>query len=140
MRYVLDTNVVVAALRSPSGASAELLRTALRRELRLVLSVAMALEYEAVCRDPRQRIESGLQEEQVRKVIDTLCDICECVQPRYQWRPQLRDPNDEMVLEAAINGKADALVTFNQKDFGAIPERFGILTLSPREALASRRA
>ena len=139
MRCVLDTNVVVAALRSPSGASAELLRAALRGEFRLVLSVAMVLEYEAVCCDPRQRIESGLQEEQVRMVVDTLCDIGEYSEPRYQWRPQLRDPNDEMVLEAAINGKADALVTFNRKDFGTVPERFGNLTLSPREALASRR-
>ena len=139
MRYVLDTNIVVAALRSPSGASAELLRAALRGEFTLLLSVAIVLEYEAVCCDPQQRISSGLQEEQVRKVIDTLCDVCEFAEPRFQWRPQLRDPNDEMVLEAAINGKADALVTFNQKDFGTVPERFGILTLSPREALASRR-
>ena len=140
MRYVLDTNIVVAGLRSPRGASAELLRAALRGEFTPVLSVAMALEYEEVCCDPQQRNESNLQEDQVRKVIDTLCAAGDHVVPRYQWRPQLRDPDDEMVLEAAINGKADALVTFNTKDFGTVPKRFGILVLSPGEALAWGRA
>ena len=72
MRYVLDTNVVAPAPRNPSGASAELLGAALRGEFGLVLSVAMVLEYEAVCCDPQQRIESGLQEGQVRTVIDAL--------------------------------------------------------------------
>ena len=139
MRYVLDTNVVVAGLRSPQGASAKLLEAALRGEFTPVLSVAMVLEYEAVCCDPQQRNESNLQEEQVRKVIDTLCAAGDPVVPRYQWRPQLRDPNDEMVLEAAINGKADALVTFNKRDFGTVPERFGILMLSPGEALVLGR-
>ena len=125
MRYVLDTNIVVAGLRSPRGASAELLMRALRREFTPVLSVALVLEYEAVCCDPRQRSESGLQALQVRKVIDTLCDVSDRVVLQYQWRPQLHDPNDEMVLEAAINGKADALVTFNTKDFDTAPARSG---------------
>ena len=140
VRWVLDTNVVVAGLRSPRGASAELLRAALRREFTPVLSVAMVLEYEAVCCDPRHRMESGLQERQVHDVIDALCAVCDHVESRYQWRPQLRDPNDEMVLEAAINGKADALVTFNAKDFSAAQSRFGISILSPGDALRRNRA
>ena len=55
------------------------------------------------------------------------------------WRPQLRDPNDEMVLEAAVNGRADALVTFNQRDFGTVPKRFGVELLLPREAIGRIR-
>lgn len=139
MRYVLDTNIVVAGLRSPTGASAGLLAAALRREFTLLLSVAMVLEYEAVCCSPRQRTESGLQESEVRMVINALCEVCKPVVARYQWRPQLRDPNDEMVLETAINGNADALVTFNERDFGVAPVRFRIPVSSPQEALRRLR-
>ena len=134
MRCVLDTNVIVAGLRSPKGASASLIEAALRREFVALLSVALALEYEAACCRPEQRIASGLGEEDVRTVVDAICDVAEAVAPRFLWRPQLRDPADEMVLEAAINGKADALVTFNMRDYGDVPPRFGVELLSPRDA------
>ena len=68
-------------------------------------------------------------------IVSALCAVAEPVRTRFLWRPQLRDPADEMVLEAAINGNADALVTFNQRDFGNAPGRFGIVMLSPQEAL-----
>ena len=135
MRLVLDTNVIVAGLRSPTGASAALLDRGLHGSFVLVLSVALALEYETVCRDPAQRIASGLSETEVETIIAALCAVAEPVETRFLWRPQLRDPADEMVLEAAINGAADALVTFNRQDFGQVPARFGIALLSPREAL-----
>ena len=135
MRYVLDTNVVVAGLRSPRGASAALIDRALSRAFTLLLSVALTLEYEAVCCDPAQQIDSGLSEAEVRMIVSALCAVAEPVRTRFLWRPQLRDPADEMVLEAAINGNADALVTFNQRDFGNAPGRFGIVMLSPQEAL-----
>lgn len=135
MRYVLDTNVIVAGLRSPTGASAALIDRALHRTFTPLLSVALTLEYEAVCCDPAQRIVSGLSEADVRTVISALCRVAEPIVTRFLWRPQLRDPADEMVLEVAINGHADALVTFNRRDFGAAPARFGIAVLSPQEAL-----
>ena len=135
MRLALDTNVVVAGLRSPAGASAALIDRALTRQFVLVLSVALALEYEAVCQDPAQRIISGLSEAEVATIISALCAVADPVQTRFLWRPQLRDPADEMVLEAAINGFADALITFNRRDFGDAPGRFGIALLSPQQAL-----
>ena len=135
MRYVLDTNVVVAGLRSPSGASAALIDQALGGAFTLLLSVALALEYEAVCCNPAQRIISGLSDAEISNIISALCAVSEPVSPRFLWRPQLRDPADEMVLETAINGNADALVTFNRRDFGDAPGDFGIALLSPREAL-----
>ena len=101
----------------------------------LVLSVALALEYEAVCRDPEQRIASGLSEAEVETIVTALCAVAEPVETRFLWRPQLHDPADEMVLDAAINGAADILVTFNRRDFGQAPARFGIALLSPQEAL-----
>ena len=137
MRYVVDTNVVVAGLRSPSGASAALLDRALSEKFTLLLSVALALEYEAICREPVHRIASGLSDEEVSTVVSALCAVCEPVHPRYLWRPQLRDAADEMVFETAVNGRADALVTFNQRDFGDAPARFGIALQTPREALRS---
>ena len=135
MRYVLDTNVVVAGLRSPAGASAALIDQALDQAFTLLLSVALVLEYEAICRNPAQRIMSELSEAEISNIISALCAVSEPVSPRFLWRPQLRDPADEMVLETAINGNADALVTFNRRDFGDAPRNFGIALLSPREAL-----
>ena len=101
----------------------------------MLLSVPLVLEYEAACRDPDQRVASGLSDEDVREVVSALCAVAEPVWTAFLWRPQLRDPADEMVLEAAINGNADALVTFNRPDFGDAPGRFGIAVLSPRRAL-----
>lgn len=135
MRLVLDTNVVVAALRSPSGASSTLVEQALDRHFTLLLSVPLGLEYEAICSDPAQRIASGLSESEVGTVISALCAVGEPVEGWFLWRPQLRDPSDEMVLEAAVNGRADALVTFNRRDFGDVPGTFGVEVLSPRHAL-----
>lgn len=135
MRLVLDTNIIVAALRSPAGASAALVDRALRRKLTLLLSVALVLEYESVCADPGQRIASGLSVSEVGTVISALCAVAEPVRSRFLWRPQLRDPGDEMVLEAAVNGRADSLVTFNRRDFGRVPETFGVALFLPRQAL-----
>lgn len=135
IRYVLDTNVLVAALRSPKGASAALLDCAFHQAFTPLVSVTLAFEYEAVCSHPRQRIASGLDESEVGIFISALCAVAEPVTARFLWRPQLKDPADEMVLETAINGQADGLVTFNQRDFGDVPARFGITLFSPREAL-----
>ena len=63
----------------------------------------------------------------------------EPVETHYRWRPQLRDAADEMVLEAAVNGKADAIVTFNLRDFSIVPEKFGIELLKPGEVLKRMR-
>ena len=135
IRYVLDTNVIVAGLRSPSGASAALIDRALNKEFTLLLTVALALETEAVCSDPAQRIASGLSETEVDVIITALSAVAKPVTPWYLWRPRLHDPADEMVLEVAINGMADGLVTFDRRDFGYVPSRFGIGLFSPQEAL-----
>ena len=135
MRLVLDTDVIVAVLRSPSGASAALLIHALNREATLLLSVALAFEYEAVCLRAEHRLAAGASAEEVIGLIDAIIDVIEPVEVHYQWRPQLSDAGDEMVLEAAVNGRADAIVTFNRKDFGIAPARFGIALLSPADAL-----
>ncbi len=135
MRCVFDTNVVVAAMRSPSGASAELLRAARRSEVTLVASVALALEYEAVCTLAEHRLAAGLEVEEVEIFLDAVLAMADPVESHFLWRPQLRDPGDEFVLEAAVNGQAEAIVTFNGKDFGLAPSRFGVEVLTPVEAI-----
>ncbi len=135
VKLVLDTNVVVAAMRSPSGASAALLRAAREGRATLLATVALALEYEAVCRQAEHRLASGLSEREVDVFLDALIALAEPVETHFMWRPQLRDSGDEMVLEAAANGRADALVTFNVRDFGIVPSHFGVEVLLPREAI-----
>lgn len=139
MRYVLDTNVVVAAMRSPTGASAALLAAARCSTVTLIATVALALEYEAACRMPVHGIAAGLDLNEVDIFVDAVVAMVEPIETHFMWRPQLRDPADELVLEAAINGRADALVTFNRRDFGATPARFGIDVLTPAAALQRTR-
>lgn len=100
-----------------------------------MLSVALALEYEAICFEAEHRLASGLSEEEVDIFLTAVIAMAEPVTTHFLWRPQLRDAGDEMVLEAAVNGRADALVTFNVRDFGSAPARFGIQVLRPREAI-----
>jgi putative PIN family toxin of toxin-antitoxin system len=132
---VLDTDVVVAAMRSPGGASAAILRSVRRGRTALLLSVPLAMEYEAVCSKAEHRLAAGLSGREVEIFVDAVIAMAEPVETHFLWRPQLRDANDEMVLETAVNGQADALVTFNRRDFGTVPAQFGVELLLPREAL-----
>jgi predicted nucleic acid-binding protein len=126
---------VVAALRSPQGASAALLRCIDRGLSTLLLSVPLALEYEAICQLPEHRLVMGLSMKDVDTFLNALIGLAEPVDVHFLWRPQLRDPGDEMVLETAVNGQAAALVTFNRRDYGSVPASFRTEVLLPREAL-----
>jgi putative PIN family toxin of toxin-antitoxin system len=135
VRLVLDTNVIVAAMRSPKGASAALLMAARRQQITILANVALALEYEATCRRAEHGVAAGLRPSQVNIFVDAVIAMAEPVETHFLWRPQLRDPADEMVLEAAANGRASAIVTFNSRDFGGVPLQFGIEVLSPLDVL-----
>lgn len=133
--WILDTDVIVAMVRSRSGASAELVRRCLRGDAVIGISVALAIEYEAVATRPEHLEAGGLNEAEVLTIIDALIAVATPIELHFLWRPQLRDPDDEMVLEAAVNGSARGIVTFNRKDFAAAAGRFGLDILLPREAL-----
>ena len=135
MRVVLDTDVIVAAMRSPTGASAAILGEARQGNVTLLASVSLVLEYEAVCSEAEHQVAAGLNAAEGAIFVDAVIALSEPVKTHFLWRPQLRDPGDEMVLEAAVNGRADALVTFNVRDFGNAPGHFGIEVLLPRDAL-----
>ena len=134
LRAVIDTNIPTAARRSKSGASNALLRAADDGIFRMLVSVPLFLEYEAVLSRPEHLIASRLTEQQVKGFLDYLAGLVEPVKLQYLWRPQLGDVADEMVLETAINGRADCIVTFNTRHF-APAARFGIETIRPDEAL-----
>lgn len=126
-------------MRSPAGASAAILRSIRRREATLLLSVPLAIEYEAVCRQAEHRLAAGLSLAEVDIFVTAVIAMAEPVETHFLWRPQLRDPGDEMVLETAANGGADALVTFNLRDYGEAPSRFGVELLLPRTAIGRIR-
>jgi putative PIN family toxin of toxin-antitoxin system len=134
MRVVLDTSVMVAAVRSRNGASRLWVSRILRGDTVGLISVPLVLEYEAVLTRPEHLAASGATQEQVRRLLDGICSIAEHVQTTNLWRPVLRDPDDEMVLETAAQGKADTILTFNTKDFGGC-ERFGVTARTPGAAL-----
>jgi putative PIN family toxin of toxin-antitoxin system len=132
---VLDTSVLVAGLRSRTGASNALLRLIANRELVALATPPLFLEYEDVLKRPEHRLAHGLDLSEIDRLLSELAALLVPVETHFQWRPQLRDPNDEMVLEAAINGHADAIVTFNISDFETADERFGIEVLPPADLL-----
>ena len=140
LRLVLDTDVLVAAMRSRGGASWQLVDRALTREFTLLLSVPLVLEYEAVFAREEHRKVHGLGAPEVGEVINSLVSVAESVQIRFLWRPLLSDPTDDMVLETAVNGRADMLVTVNQADFAAAAKTFAVEIVRPSEALDRLRA
>ncbi|WP_309751982.1 putative toxin-antitoxin system toxin component, PIN family [Novosphingobium sp.] len=139
-RVVLDTDVIVAALRSATGGSNAVLREVAHGRLVPLVTPALFLEYEAVLKRPEQRLAHGLGLRDIDRFLAALASSCEPVEVSFQWRPQLSDANDEMVLEAAVNGRADALVTHNVRDFATGAARFGLRVLRPGEVLKELRS
>lgn len=136
---MLDTDVLVAAFRSDRGASRQLLLGALDLRFELLLSVPLMLEYEAVLTRPEHLDACGLSAGEVERVLDDLASVARQVRLAFRWRPRLSDANDDMVLETAVNGNADAIVTFNQRDFEEAGNEFDCAVILPREALGRMR-
>jgi predicted nucleic acid-binding protein len=111
-----------------------LLIGALDGSFETLASVPLVVEYEAVLTRPEHLAASGLNSGQVNEVLDALVKVSTPVQLRFLWRPRLKDPADEMVLETAANGAADGLVTFNVHHLAVAAREFGIRVLRPPEA------
>lgn len=135
MRIVMDTSVLVAGLRSRLGASSAMLGLVADSKIELVASPALFLEYEAVLK----RAQHSLPPQFVDDFLAELAHSIHPVEIWYQWRPQLSDANDEMVLDAAINGQADAIVTHNKRHFEHASRGFRIETLTPADVLVRLR-
>jgi putative PIN family toxin of toxin-antitoxin system len=134
-KVVLDTSVLVAGLRTRNGAGNAVLRLVANRQIVLLVSPPLFLDYEDVLKRPEQRLAHGLTLEAVDEFLSELAALIEPVELHFRWRPQVKDPDDEMVLESAINGRADALVTYNIRDFAEAGERFRIPIVHPADLL-----
>lgn len=135
LRLVLDTDVMVAGFASAAGASRCLLLAVLDGKVRLLLSTSLLLEYEAVLTRPSVLSMAGLSSEDVLGVLDELAGLCAPVAFDYRIRPEARDPDDDLVLETAVNGGADVIATFNIADLREGAARFGIAVDRPGAVL-----
>ena len=131
LRIVLDTSVLVAGLRSRLGASNALLVLVAQQKVKPLVTTSLFLEYEEVLLRAEHRLATGMSEADVVGFLAAFASASEGIEVHFQWRPQLRDPADEMVLEAAINGRADALVTHNLADFSGAAKTFGLRIVTP---------
>lgn len=129
MDIVLDTNVLFSAMRSSLGASYRLLKKIDQEPLRLHISTPLVLEYESVLKR-----NHSLSNVDVEAVVDYLCHISEKHGIFYLWRPILRDPQDDHILELAVKANA-MIVTWNLKDFEPAFSKFGLEVITPRELL-----
>lgn len=133
MRLLLDTNVLVAGLASSKGASYAVLQAVAAAKLQVAASTALWLEYESVLKRDDVRALHGFSIKQVDAILSALAVWVHPVMLHYVWRPQLRDPGDEMVLEAAVNGQVSAIVTHNTRDFATVAPKFGLQVLTPAQ-------
>ena len=117
MRVVLDSSVLVAALRSRRGASFALVQALRAGQFEIAVSVPLVLEYEAVLL--RHASELGLLPGEAIGIVDYLCAIGHRQEIHFLWRPALNDPADEFILELAVAAQCDAVVTHNVRDFSS---------------------
>jgi len=126
---VLDTNVLVSALRSQRGASFEIVAALGRGEFEVSVSVSLLLEYEATLL--RHASELNFDPEDALGLVDYICEVAIAQEIFFLWRPFLRDAGDDLVLEVAVAAGSDAIVTHNVKDFSGA-EKVGVRVLTPR--------
>lgn len=130
---VLDTNVIVSALRSQRGAAFRILSLVGSGAFEHCMSVGLAFEYE----DAAKRSDSTIRlpRAAIEEVLDFLCGSARRVMIHFLWRPTLPDPKDDMVLEVAVHGGCKAIVTYNIGDFRGC-ERFGLRAVRPQQFLS----
>lgn len=133
IQIVIDTNVFLSVLRSNRGASFLLLMLIGQSDLfEINLSVPLVLEYEDVAKRPG--LVPALSMRDIDDILDYLCSVANRHTIFFLWRPFLKDPKDDMVLELAVEAQCEYIVTFNRKDFTG-SDQFGIIVVTPQEFL-----
>ena len=133
---VLDTSVLVSALRSARGASFEIMAALGRGEFEACVSVSLLLEYEATLL--RHAEELSIDSKDALGIVDYVCDVAMNQDIFFLWRPFLRDAGDDLVLELAVAAGSDAIVTHNVRDFEGV-EKFGVRVITPKQFLHQLR-
>lgn len=139
LKLVLDTDVMVTALRSAMGGSNAVLRLAAIGRLTPLVTPALFLEHESVLKRPAYMTVHGFSLAEIDQFLEAFASACVPVDVSFRWRPLLNDADDEMVLEAAINGRADRLVTHNVRHFAKGAGRFGLAVVRPGDLLMELR-
>jgi putative PIN family toxin of toxin-antitoxin system len=139
VRIVFDTSSLITALRSNRGAAAEILRLVLLGDLTILMDYKIAAEYRDVALRPEHLAASRQTSSKVLTLIEALEELAEPIHVSVKPPPLSSDPNDDMILDVAINGRADVLVTQNIKHFRASGKKYGIHVFSPVELLAALR-
>jgi putative PIN family toxin of toxin-antitoxin system len=139
-RVVLDTDVMTSAFISPDGASRQLVLDALDGRFSLLLSTPLLVEYESVLRRTKHLSRARATDAEVTEILDALAGLCVPVVFDYNWRPSGAHADDELVVETAVNGHADAVATFNVKDMAAAAATFGFQALRPGLLLRRMRS
>ncbi|WP_456417585.1 putative toxin-antitoxin system toxin component, PIN family [Thiolapillus sp.] len=132
---VIDTNVIIAALKSKQGAAYKLLISLPNDVYKPNISVPLFVEYESVAK--RAGMVAGLTGEEINAILDYILSKSSIREIFYLWRPYLKDPKDDLVLEVAVESQSKYIITFNKKDFKGI-EKFGIKALTPQEFMIER--
>ena len=129
-KIVIDTNVIVSALRSRRGFSFKLLSIIDDERFEVFISVPLILEYEDAVK--REKTNIKLNKSEIDDVLNFICSVANERKIFYLWRPYLKDSKDDMILELAVESECDYIITFNKKDFIGL-EKFGIKTLTPKD-------
>lgn len=137
MRVVLDTSVLVAAARSKRGASFALVSGLPSPAFQIAVSVTLYIEWQAVLTRPAN-IPPGLQEADVRAFLQYLASVAHLQDVHYLWRPFLRDPDDDLVLECAVASGSRYVVTHNVRDFRR-SEELGVTPITPSSFISLLR-
>ena len=129
-KIVIDTNVIVSALKSRNGYSFKLLSIIDDKRFQFSISVPLILEYEDAIK--REKSKIGLNNEDIGDILDYICYAGQKRTIYYLWRPYLSDLKDDMVLELAVESESEIIITFNKFDFRGV-DKFGIKLLTPKE-------
>ena len=129
---ILDTNVLFSGLYSSSGASFQILRYIENGRIKPIISTPLLFEYEDVLK--RKQVELALSDRQIESILDNLCALSDFQDIYFLWRPYLKYPKDDLVLEVGVASKTRLIITHNLKDFEG-SERFGIQAISPKMLL-----
>ncbi len=131
-QIILDTNIIYSAVRSNVGASYKLLMMMASDVFEINVSTSLVLEYEEILKRPDNNIT--LSHEKIDDILDYICAIANKRRIHFSWRPLLADPDDDFLLELAVECDCDFIVTYNVRDFYPIKD-FGIKVVTPREFL-----
>jgi len=129
---IMDTNVIYSALRSRRGASSKLISLVGTGLFEIHLSVPLVIEYEYILL--RKHASLPVTQNDISDVIDSLCALGHHHKIHFLWRPYLRDPKDELVLDIAVVSQSEYIITYNLRDFVGV-EEFGIKALTPKKFL-----